>query len=296
MRAALAMTPTPDCLASLLARTAADLAAALGLPPREARLEAQVLAAHSLGVNRAWLIAHGDEPLPPAAAQALSARLARRLAGEPVAYILGRREFHGREFRVTPDVLIPRPETELLVEAALARLPEDRPACVLDLGTGSGCVAISLALERPGCAVTAVDLSPAALAVARDNAARLGARVEFAAGDLFLPLQGRRFDLIVGNPPYVAVHDPHLTRGDLRSEPRLALASGADGLDAIRAIAAAAPRHLRPGGHLLLEHGWDQPGAVRALLRAAGLAEVATLRDLAGLPRVSLGILPGVRR
>lgn len=279
-------------LTARLRAAAADFAVHLGLPPGEARLEAQVLAAHVLEVNRAWLIAHGDEALDPAAADRLEAALSRRLAGEPVAHILGRREFYGREYRVTPDVLIPRPETELLVEAALERLPPDRPANVLDLGTGSGCIAVSLALARPDCAVTAVDASSAALAVARDNAARLGARVTFLESDWFAALAGRRFDLIVGNPPYIADADPHLSQGDLPREPRTALAAGADGLDDIRAIIHAAPAHLPAGARLLLEHGWDQGEAVRALLDARGFTSVETLRDLAGQARVSLGLWP----
>jgi release factor glutamine methyltransferase len=279
----------PPTLDALLRVATANLAARLGLSLSEARLEAQVLAAHALGVNRAWLIAHGDEPPEPAAIDGLETVIRRRLAGEPTAYLLGRREFFGRDFRVTPDVLIPRPETELLVEAALARLPPDRPATVLDLGTGSGCIAISLALARPDCRVTAVDISPAALAVARDNAVRLGAEVEFLQSDWFAALEGRRFDLIVGNPPYVAEADPHMTQGDLPREPYRALTAGPDGLDALRVIAAGAPAHLAPGGWLLAEHGWDQGEVCRSLFAAAGLEQVQTLTDLAGRDRVCLG-------
>lgn len=280
-------------LEAILRATATDLVVGLGLTPREARLETRVLAAAALRVNRAWLVAHGDMALDAAEAERLATVFRRRRAGEPVAYILGRREFHGRDFRVTPDVLIPRPETEHLVEAALASLPEHRPVHVLDLGTGSGCVAITLALESGDCAVTAVDASPAALAVARHNASRLGARVEWLESDWFSALTGRRFDLIVGNPPYIAEADPHLTRGDLPREPRAALAAGVDGLDAIRAIIDAAPAYLAAGGRLLLEHGWDQGEAVAGLLRARGFADVVTLPDLAGQARVSLGLWPG---
>lgn len=274
--------------ASLRAATA-DLAARLDLTAREARLEAQVLAAHALGVNRAWVVAHSDEAPDPAAAHRLAALFRRRLAGEPVAHILGGREFHGHLFRVTPDVLIPRPETELLVDATLERLPPGRPATLLDLGTGSGCIAVSLALARPECAVTAVDASPAALAVARDNAKRLGARVAFVESDWYAAVAGQRFDFIVANPPYVAEADPHLSQGDLPREPRQALAAGPDGLDALRAIAAGAVAHLAPGGWLLVEHGWDQGAACQALFAANGLGQVRTLCDLASLPRVTLG-------
>lgn len=283
----------PSTLDTCLRAAAADFAVHLHLPPGEARLEAQVLAACALEVNRAWLVAHGGEAPDPAAAHRLAALFRRRLDGEPVAHILGRREFYGREYRVTPDVLIPRPETELLVEAALARLPADRPASVLDLGTGSGCVAISLALERPAWTVTAVDASPAALAVAQVNGGRLGARVRWLESDWFSALADRRFDLIVGNPPYIADTDPHLNRGDLPREPRAALAAGADGLDAIRAIVHAAPGHLQARAWLQLEHGWDQGEAVRILLQARGFTDVDTLRDLAGQARVSLGLWPG---
>lgn len=279
-------------VAEFMAGAVAELATRLDLPPREARLEAQVLAAHGLGVERTWLIAHDRDPLPAPQASAARRLLARRLAGEPVAYILGWREFYGRPFRVSPAVLIPRPETELLVEAALAGLPEDRPADVLDLGTGSGCVGITLALERPGCRVTAVDVSPAALAVAHDNVAALGARLELLDSDWFSALAGRPFDLIVGNPPYVADGDTHLGRGDTRFEPVSALAAGPDGLDDIRGIIAQGSTHLAPGGRLLLEHGWTQSEAVRALFTAAGYEAVQTLNDLAGLPRVTGGSLP----
>lgn len=281
--------PGHPILDARLRAATAELATRLGLSAREARLEAQVLAAYALGVNRAWLIAHGDESLGPAAMGRLDSLLQRRLAGEPVAYLLGWREFYGRDFRVTPDVLIPRPETELLVEAALARLPGDGAATVLDLGTGSGCIAISLALVRPRCRVTALDVSPAALAVARDNGVRLGAAVEFLQSDWFAVLDGRRFDLIVTNPPYVAEADPHLTQGDLPREPYRALAAGPDGLDALRIIASGAAAHLAPGGWLLAEHGWDQGEVCRSLFAAVGLEQVLTLTDLAGRDRVCIG-------
>lgn len=274
-------------LADYLADQAARLAKALDLDARAARLETRVLAAAALGVEPVWLIAHDTDRLDAGRQAALDTLFDRRLAGEPVAYIVGEREFYGRPFRVGPATLIPRPETEHLVEAALARGPAQ--AQVLDIGTGSGSIAITLKLERPDWSVCAVDLSDAALAVARGNAERLDAAIEWLASDLFDALAGRVFDLIVSNPPYVPEADPHLTEGDVRFEPRTALAAGADGLDAIRAIVAQAPAHLADGGWLLLEHGYDQGEAVPALLRGAGYAEVFMERDLAGLARVSGG-------
>ncbi|WP_181168269.1 peptide chain release factor N(5)-glutamine methyltransferase [Cognatiluteimonas lumbrici] len=252
--------------------------------------DAALLLAHALQRPRAWLYAHGDEAVDAAAAARFESLLARRVAGEPVAYLTGSRGFWRFELRVTPDTLIPRPETELLVELALERLPADRVLRVADLGTGSGAIALALAGERPRAEVVATDASPAALAVARGNAAALGiGNVAFREGSWFAPLAGERFDLVASNPPYVAAGDPHLGEGDLRFEPATALASGGDGLDDIRAIAAAAPAYLAAGGWLLLEHGHDQGAAVRALLREAGLADVATHRDLEQRERVTLG-------
>ena len=274
-------------LAECLASAARRLADALALSPREARLEAQILFAHALGVNRAWLIGH-DRDVPPAA-PAIEALLLRRLAGEPVAYLLGEREFYGRTFRVTPDVLIPRPDTELLVDLALEHLPPRTSRTLLDVGVGSGVVAVSLALERPLCQICGVDLSASALEVARANARALQAQVELLLGDGLDALSGRRFDLIVSNPPYIAAADPHLNQGDLRFEPRLALAAGGDGLDLIRRLVGEAPGHLEVGGWLLLEHGWDQAGAVRDLLHGGGFTGVFSARDLGGHERVSGG-------
>jgi release factor glutamine methyltransferase len=277
-------------LARLLQSATARLQQAPGLDRREARLETRVLVAHALGVDHAWLIAHDRDALAAPQAAAIEALIARREGGEPVAHILGEKEFYGRPFQVTPDVLIPRPETELLVEAALARLPKEQPLHVLDLGTGSGCVAITLALEQPLARVVAVDRSPAALAIARNNALRLGAaNVEFIRSDWYAGLGVKKFDMIVGNPPYIAAGDPHLRRGDLRFEPNSALAAGTDGLDAIRAILSGAAAHLEPGGWLLLEHGFDQGAEVAALLARNGFGHIRTLRDLAGLERTSLG-------
>ncbi len=278
-------------VASLLGDAAARLAATLGLDARDARLDARVLAAFAWKVAPAWLIAHDTDPLDAIHRAAFDALLQRRLAGEPVAHLTGTREFYGRAFRVTPDVLIPRPDTELLAELALSRLPPGAARAVLDLGTGSGCLAITLALERPAAQVTAVDRSLAALLVARDNAVQLGAAVEFLESDWFGALSGRRFDIIVSNPPYVAAADPHLARGDVRFEPVSALVSGGDGLDDLRRLIAAAPQHLSPGGSLLLEHGYDQAETVRTLLAAQGYTQVASWNDLAGIPRASGGKL-----
>ncbi len=271
-------------------RTAArQLADALALPPREARLEAQILFAHALGVSRAWLIGHDRDILTQGQASRVEALIKRRRDGEPVAYLLGSREFYGRAFRVTPDVLIPRPDTELLVDLALQRLPPDASWNLLDIGVGSGIVAVSLALERPRCRVTGTDLSEAALRVARSNAATLNATLDIQISDGFDALGSRRFHLIVSNPPYIAAADPHLKQGDLRFEPALALASGTDGLDLIRRLVAQAPTHLETGGWLLLEHGWDQAEQVGGLLADAGFSEIFNAPDLAGHPRVSGG-------
>jgi release factor glutamine methyltransferase len=260
-------------------------AARARIPPAEARL----LLGHVLDRSAAWLEAHRDDPIPVEAAAQMSVLAARRAAGEPVAYLVGHREFYGRDFAVTPDVLIPRPETELLVELAIAKVGAGGTANILELGAGSGCVAVTLALELPVARVTAVDVSPAALAIACGNAERLGARVEFVASDWFDALPPQRFDLIVANPPYVAAGDPHLAAGDLRFEPPDALTDHADGLAAIRHIVAAAPAWLNDGGWLLCEHGYDQGGAARGLLGDAGFAEIEQHADLAGIARVCAG-------
>ncbi len=282
---------TATTVAGLLDDATRRLSSTLDLTQRDARLEARVLAAHALQVDPAWLIAHDTDTLKPAQVAGFDALLMQRLAGIPVAYVVGAREFYGRRFQVTPDVLIPRPDTELLVECALQAMPPRRSLEVLDLGTGSGCIAITLALERPDARVTAIDQSAAALEVARRNARHLGASVVFQAGDWFSPLGGQQFDLIVSNPPYIAAHDPHLSRGDLRFEPVGALASGADGLDDLRAIVAASRSHLKPGGVCLLEHGWDQVGAVCSLFRQQGWHAPTSWPDLAGILRVSGGKL-----
>jgi len=249
-----------------------------------------MLLAHALGRTRAALFAWPEYEPDAAQRAAFEALVEARARGTPVAYLLGSRAFHRFELQVTPAVLIPRPETERLVELALERIPPGQPCSIADLGTGSGAIALALALERPHARVLATDASEAALEVARANAARLGAgNVLFAHGDWCAALGGAPFDLIASNPPYIAAGDPHLARGDLRFEPASALASGVDGLDAIRTIVAAAPAHLVPGGWLLLEHGWEQGAAVRALLSAHGFEAVTSARDLAGHERVSFG-------
>jgi release factor glutamine methyltransferase len=274
-------------LADYLAGATSRLSKTLDLDSRSARLEVRLLAAAALAVEPVWLITHDTDCLDLEQQTRLDALFTRRLNGEPIAYILGQREFYGRPFRVSPATLIPRPETEHLVEAALARAPAH--ARILDIGTGSGCIAITLKQERPDCTVVAIDLSPDALQVARDNAARLGAEVEFRQSDLFTALTDETFDIIVSNPPYIAEDDPHLDQGDLRHEPLTALASGSEGLDTLRAIVLHASAHLHDGGWLLLEHGWDQGEAVANLLAKAGYAKTFLEYDLAGQARISGG-------
>jgi release factor glutamine methyltransferase len=255
------------------------------IPPAEARL----LLGDLLKRSTTWLEAHREESLAADQLVQFRALVARRAAGEPVAYLLGRREFYGRDFSVSPDVLIPRPETELLVDVAREKVGAGGTAKILDLGTGSGCIGITLALELPAAQVIAVDIAPAALVVARENATRLKAPVELHESDWFAALPPMRFDLIVANPPYVAAGDPHLTTGDLRFEPTGALTDYADGLAAIRRIVADAPAWLMQRGWLLFEHGYDQAAAVRELFVAAGFNTIEQHRDLAGIIRVSGG-------
>lgn len=261
----------------------------------DARHEVELLLLHVLERPRSWLFAHATDPLAAADQAAFEALLARRVAGEPVAYLTGRRGFWTLDLEVDPATLIPRPETELLVELALERLPPDQALQLADLGTGSGAIALALASERPRAQVLATDASPGALAVAARNAARHELdNVRFAEGghDWYAPLQGVRFDLIASNPPYIASNDPHLEQGDLRFEPSTALASGMDGLDDIRRIVDGGQAHLRPGGWLLIEHGWDQGAAIRALFEATGFAEVQTVQDLEQRDRITLGRRP----
>jgi release factor glutamine methyltransferase len=254
------------------------------------RLEARVLLRHVLQCDEAWLIAHDDEQLTAAQTAAYGALIARRAAGEPVAYLTGSREFYGRDFKVTPAVLIPRPETELLVELALQRLPVDGGGRVLDLGAGSGCIGITIAAERPDAQVTLVDASADALEVARINAHRWAPmNTTILSSDWYDAIDDARYDLIASNPPYVAAGDAHLQQGDLRFEPHSALVAGADGLADLRRIVAGAPAHLLPGGWLICEHGHDQAEACTALLRQSGFIHIFTARDLADIHRVSGG-------
>jgi release factor glutamine methyltransferase len=269
-------------------------AAAARVGGDDARADAELLLAHLLSRPRAWLYAHGDEPIPPELASRYEALLQRRATGEPVAYLVGRREFWSLDLEVTPDTLVPRPETELLVELALDRLPPGSASRVIDLGTGSGAIALAIASERPRADVTAVDTSAGALAVAQRNAARLGlSRVRFLRSDWYSAVRDERFDLVVANPPYLADDDPHLREGSLPFEPAPALASGRDGLDALRAICAGAPAQLQAGGWLLFEHGFAQGDPARALLQACAFDQVQTWRDLEGRDRVSGGRRPG---
>ena len=273
-------------IAELLREAVAD-------EPAEARFDAETLLGHALGQDRAWLFAHAGDAADNAVAERFAELWRRRQAGEPVAYLTGRRGFWTLDLAVTPATLVPRPETELLVELALARLPADAPARVADLGTVSGAIALAIASERPRAQVVATDASADALAVARINAVENGlGNVDFRHGSWFAPLIGEVFDLIASNPPYIAEGDPHLREGSLPHEPAAALSSGCDGLDAVRGIVANAPAHLRAGGWLLLEHGLDQGAAVRELLLAADFAGVATERDLEGRDRVTLGRFP----
>jgi release factor glutamine methyltransferase len=297
--------------------------------PESAGFEAQLLLTHVLKVNRAWLIAHGDGAMSAENAQTFEGLLARRLAGEPMAYILGEREFFGLNFKVTPDTLIPRPDTEVLVDAALEKIafilrqaqderemdtfspsfPRKRESIfglnvnldsrfrgndgqvnVLDLGTGTGAIALAIAKHATNTQVTAVDFSKAALLVAQQNAQNLNIHnVRFVHSDWFSALKGQRFDVIVSNPPYIEADDVHLSQGDVRFEPLSALASGADGLDDIRKIIQHAPQHLNAKGWLLFEHGYNQAPAVGLLLAEAGFQQIGHALDLAGIQRVTFG-------
>jgi len=255
-----------------------------------ARLDAEILLACVLGKPRSHLHAWPERELPPVTRTQFAALLARRVAGEPIAHLTGMREFWSLPLAVTPDTLIPRPETETLVALALEKIPAGSTARIADLGTGSGAIALAIAYERPGCEVTATDLSTAAITVARRNARQLGINnVTFLVGNWCEPLPATPFDLIVSNPPYIAQGDPHLVQGDVRFEPRPALAAGPKGMDDLEAIAGCARAHLRSGGWLLLEHGYDQGDNATRLLAAAGFREVSDLADDAGHSRVVAG-------
>jgi release factor glutamine methyltransferase len=254
------------------------------------RLDAEVLLAKVLGVSRAQLFARPESPVSEQDDERFKQLLARRLNGEPIAHILGHREFWSLQLDVTPATLIPRPETELLVELALERIPVSAMLDIADMGTGSGAIALAVASERPHCRIVASDTSEEALAVARRNAMQLGlTNIEFLQGDWYQALGAAHFDVILSNPPYIRSDDPHLAQGDVRFDPHAALVSGVEGLDALRCIVGNAAQHLRPGGWLLVEHGYDQEEAVAGLFVAAGFTEIATVNDLGGLPRVSFG-------
>jgi release factor glutamine methyltransferase len=312
---------TSSSIHDILRNDSKQLQAKLNLDPGSARIEVQCLLQAVLQVNRAWLLSHPEQPLADAQHEHYLALFERRLSGEPIAYLLGKREFYGLTFKVSPATLIPRPETELLVELALQRIPPPPPQPsdatpshstrspkngnqvagypaggrgskfrVLDLGTGSGAIALSVAHARPDAEVVAVDASVAALEVAQFNMQRFGlGNVHFLHSDWFSALQRERFDMIVANPPYIAADDAHLAQGDVRFEPRTALVSGTDGLDDIRRITAQAKVHLNNDGWLLFEHGYGQAAQVRTLLQQAGLTGVFSECDLAGIERVSGG-------
>ena len=281
-------------LQNLAACASKRLQQANQLEPAEARIEIRTLLCHALGnVNHAWLIAHGDDPVTDTQRQSFENLLARRIAGEPIAYILGQREFFGREYKVSPATLIPRPDTEILIETALKKIPDNQPCRILDLGTGTGAIGITLALERPHSEVVIVDFSDEALAVAKENIRQLAAsNVTALHSHWYSAVQGQRFNIIVSNPPYIETGDPHLQQGDLRFEPITALASGSDGLDDIRTISSQAAEHLNPSGWLLLEHGYQQGAAVHNILHQHGFINIRIVTDLAGHERVTLGNIP----
>jgi release factor glutamine methyltransferase len=309
--------PMSRTIQSVLTHDAARLVEALALDYSTARIEVQTLLQHVLNTTRAYLLTYPERCLSGVALRQFETLLQRRLGGEPIAYLLGKREFFGLMLKVTPDTLIPRPESELLVELALQRIPPafadnsqalQSSACpdialplsprrarfrVLDLGTGSGAIALAIACTRPDVEVVALDTSAAALAVARENAGQLAIRnVRMLQSDWYSALYAQHFDLIVSNPPYISNSDPHLLQGDLRFEPVCALASGDDGLNDIRRISSLAPTYLNPGGWLMLEHGYDQSAQVAGIMRQAGFEEINSSRDLAGIERVCCGRWP----
>jgi release factor glutamine methyltransferase len=264
----------------------------LRLELSEAKLEANLLCQHVLNVNRAWLISHETDALEGNQHAAFEALVKRRLNGEPIAYILGSREFYGLPLKTTPATLIPRPDTETLVEAALAKIPKSASLNILDLGTGTGAVALAIAKNRTNCKVTAVDASSGALSVALENVQALKLNnVRMLESNWFSNLMGEKFDVIVSNPPYIAKDDGHLQQGGLRFEPISALASGVDGLDDIRQIIQDAPHYLKPDGWLMLEHGYDQAEAVAALLSKRGFSQVDHAKDIGGTLRVTFGAI-----
>lgn len=259
----------------------------------DARFEAQLLLQHLLKVNRAWLIAHENDTLSDDIQARFDQLINRRANGEPIAYILGSREFYGLNLKITPATLIPRPDTEILVDAALNKIPADKTLQILDLGTGTGAIALAIAQQRPQTQITAIDASQAALEVAISNSKQLHiANIHFLLSDWFNNLNGRLFDVIVSNPPYIENNDTHLTKGDLRFEPSSALAAGADGLDDIRRIIDGCLLHLKPQGWLMLEHGYNQAASVTDLMTQTGLVNLETFKDLGGNDRVTIGKNP----
>jgi release factor glutamine methyltransferase len=256
-------------------------------------LDAQVLLAHALERDRTYIIAHARDVLDSENQKQFQQLVAQRIDGTPVAYLTGRQEFWSLPISVSPDTLIPRPETELLVELALEKIPLEEKYLVADIGTGSGAIALAIASERKHSRVVASDSSPEAIRIAQENARQLGIpNIEFTTGSLFEPFVDRKFNLIVSNPPYVPENDPHLLEGDVRFEPRGALAAGPDGLDVIRRLVENVGRYLLPGGWLLIEHGYDQETSVEELFQQAGFEEIECYRDLAGQPRVTIGQRP----
>ena len=286
------MTAEGHVIQLLLKVAQQQITEALSLDQQVARLEARLLLQNLLSVSHAWLLAHESDLVDATICHQFQQQLQRRLKGEPIAHILGHREFFGLDLKVTADTLIPRPDTETLVEAALHCIPESEPYKVLDLGTGTGAIALAIASQRPHAEITAVDSSTMALEVARENAKRLGIEyVSFMQSDWFSKLGEQRFDLIISNPPYIAESDIHLKQGDLRFEPISALASGEDGFDDIRQIVNQAATHLNQQGSLHLEHGYNQAEQVSALMQNAGFSRICHTKDLAGITRVTSGYL-----
>jgi release factor glutamine methyltransferase len=280
-------------LSAILKTSQQALIEGLSISADEAAVDVRFLLQQALNINHAWLISHAHDKLTDELTDSFNALFQRRLAGEPMAYILGRREFYGLALRTTSSTLIPRPDTETLVEAALAKIPLDKDFSILDLGTGTGAIALAIASQRPLAKITAVDFSHEALQVAKENGASLKLnQVEFIESSWFSAFTGdanKTFDVIVSNPPYISENDVHLSQGDLRFEPISALASGVDGLDDIRIIIKQAPQYLNQGGWLMLEHGYDQAAAVASLLSERGFTQVSHALDLAGIQRVTMG-------
>ena len=288
--AATGVPATPIARTVTVRHTLARARASLESASATARLDAEILLSQVLGWSRARLLAHPAASLDLRSARRFETLLERRRAGEPIAYLTGRREFWSLDLLVTPDTLVPRPETEVLVEAVLGVVPAGRPATIADIGTGAGAIALAIARERPRALVLGSDLSRAAAGVARENAARLGiGNASFVVADAGAALAPGSWSVVVSNPPYVADDDPHLAAGDVRFEPRGALAAGPQGLDMLETLARDAPARLASGGWLVLEHGAGQGSAVRALLSRAGLGAIDTIRDLAGHERATLG-------